>query len=306
MKKIIITVLLFALIDNLYAQKVNLLNINLSQYTNVRDFCVSENGNEAFLTIQSTHEEIAQIVTIKRKKGKWSNPKLLPFCDEHKYMEPFLSKDSNRLYFASNRPKKENDSSKSNFDIWYVERKDEYSEWSTPVNMGQPINTENDEFYPSLADNGNLYFTMDSQLGMGKDDIYFSKWNGTEYEPPAILNNNINSDGYEFNAFISGDESFLIFTKYKAKDGIGSGDLYISRKNNITNNWQPAENLGSVINTPYMEYCPFYDNKTNILYFTSKRNNLVSKKFKNIQELEEYISKGENGNSKIYYIKMKL
>ncbi len=38
---------------------------------------------------------------------------------------------------------------------------------------------------------------MDAPSGKGKDDIYFCKWNGSNYEKPIILNNNINSEGHE-------------------------------------------------------------------------------------------------------------
>ncbi|MDF3027170.1 MAG: WD40-like beta Propeller containing protein [Fluviicola sp.] len=55
-----------------------------------------------------------------------------------------------------------------------------------------------------------------------------------------------------------------------------------------------------------MEYCPFYDEKTQTLYFTSKRNLLQSKDFKNVQEFQEYVNQNENGLSKIYKVKIKL
>lgn len=144
---------------------------------------------------------------------------------------------------------------------------------------------------------------MDSKSGLGKDDIYFCQWNGIDYAKPVLLNSNINSEGYEFNAFISLDESFLIYTKYNAKDGLGSGDLYLAKKDE-KGEWMKAENMGKTINTKYMEYCPFYDNKSNTIYFTSKRNNLKLTKFKNLIEYQDYITSEENGLSKIYKYKI--
>lgn len=284
-------------------QEVIIVNPELNKYHNIRDFCISSDENEVFFSIQSPNQELSQIVVVKNKK--WKNPILLSFCDGYSYLEPFLSKDGNKLYFASNRPHNQTDTTKSNFDIWYVERKSSNNDWSEPINIGNPVNTENDEFYPTLADNGNLYFTMDSKLGLGKDDIYCCKWNGTEYSKPILLNNNINSDGYEFNAFISKDESFIIYTKYNSKDGYGSGDLYISRKD-VNNQWKLAENMGNTINTKYMEYCPFYDSNTNTLYFTSKRANLLPRKFQNTEQYLETITGSHNGLSKIYKYKLKI
>lgn len=284
-------------------QIVAVVHSDLNKFLNLRDFCISPNEKEAFFTIQSPNQELSKIVCVKN--NKWDNPVILPFCDGYSYLEPFLSSDGTRLYFASDRPKDKSETLKSDFDIWYVERKDKNSEWSTPINIGSAVNSKNDEFYPTLSDNNNLYFTMDSKLGLGKDDIYYCQWNGANYSKPILLSTNINSEGYEFNAFISKDENLLIYTKYNAKDGFGSGDLYMAKRG-IDGEWQAAENLSNTINSKYMEYCPYYNNETNTLYFTSKRSNLAPKSFQNIQQYQEYITSGENGLSKIYKIKIKL
>ena len=139
---------------------------------------------------------------------------------------------------------------------------------------------------------------MDSPDGMGKDDIYVSLWSEKGYAKPALLSANINTEGFEFNAFVSKDESFLLYTKYNAEGGFGSGDLYISRKD-ADGKWEKGLNLGNIINTSSMEYCPFYHGKTLTLYFTSRRNFLQSKKFNGISEFQEYIN-SENDLSKIY------
>jgi hypothetical protein len=206
---------------------------------------------------------------------------------------------------VSNRPLVDTINSKKDFDIWYVSRKDKQSAWSKPINLGAPVNTELDEFYPTLSNNKNLYFTMDAPNGAGKDDIYFCEWNGKSYEKPMMLSNKINSLGHEFNAYIAPDESFLLFTKYNAKDGFGSGDLYIAKRDN-KGNWLEAENLGNMINSKYMEYCPYYDFKQEILYFTSKRNEIQPQKFVDFATFQNYISEGMNGISKIYFIKLKI
>lgn len=299
--KTIIAIILTLLLSKSFGQEVKLVSTKLNKYYNVRDFCILY--EEIYFTIQSPNQELSQIVLVKNEK--WENPILLPFCDGYSYLEPFLSTDGKRLYFASDRPLDEKSTVKKDFDIWYVERKIKNSDWSKPVNLGTPVNSENDEFYPTLADNGNLYFTMEAKSGLGKDDIYYSKWDGSKYSKPILLDNNINSEGYEFNAFISKDEDFIIYTQYNSKDGFGSGDLYISRKNE-KEEWSPAKNLGNIINTKYMEYCPFYDYNTNTLYFTSKRAKLIPQKFKNIKQYLETLTGSENGLSKIYIYKLKL
>ena len=201
-------------------------------------------------------QQKSEIGYIKKENKKWSEPELLNFNDSYMYLEPFLSFDNNRLFFVSDRPINDSIKEKKDFDIWYVDRNNKNEKWSEPKNLGKPINSTLDEFYPSLSKNNNLYFTMVSPNGLGKDDIYFSEWKDNQYSKPVLLNENVNSSGYEFNAFISENEDFLIFSKYNEKDGVGSGDLYISKKD-ANGEWKKAKNLGIPINTKFMEYCPF-------------------------------------------------
>lgn len=301
MKKTLFLCLL--VINTAIAQKPELFNESLNQFLNVRDFTIDKNETEAYFTIQSPDQEISQIARINKEDGKWSEPNLLSFCDEFKYLEPFLSPDGKRLYFASDKPL--SNTNKRNFDIWYVERAGLNDSWSEPVNLGKPVNTELDEFYPSVTANNNLYFTLESPDGYGKDDIYFSEWKDGAYSKPILLDTTINSSGYEFNAFVSPDESFMLFTKYNEPGGLGSGDMYISKKS-LDGKWQKAENMGEQINTKFMEYCPFYNANTQTLYFTSRRNNLPPRSFKDLKDFQNYIINGENGLSKIYSIVLRL
>ena len=297
-----IHLLLTIVITNSLFAQVSLVHEELNKFQNLRDFSLTPALDEVFFTIQSPNQEISQIVCVKN--GKWNSPELLSFCDAYSYMEPFISYDGKRLYFASDRPKNDSLKSKGDFDIWFVERKNSLTAWSKPINAGSKVNSVNNEFYPTLSINNNLYFTMDAASGLGKDDIYYCHWDGKEYAEPVLLSTSINSEGYEFNAFVSKEETFLLYTKYNAKDGWGSGDLYISYRKE--GEWTPATNMGSLINTKYMEYCPFYDSQSNTLYFTSKRDQLTPQKFMNFEDLHKYISEGENGLSKIYKYKIKL
>ncbi|OYX27544.1 MAG: hypothetical protein B7Z06_04225, partial [Flavobacteriales bacterium 32-35-8] len=174
--------------------------------------------------------------------------------------------------------------------------------WSEPKNLGSPVNTLYDEFYPSIASNGNLYFTRDNTSLKNKDDIYFSEFKDSQYREPIVLPNSINSEGYEYNAFIAPDESFLIYGCYNKSGGFGSGDLYISFHDKT--GWTPAKNLGEPINSDKMDYCPFVDLKTSTLYFTSKMDNTTTKFEKplKIDDLFEELNKYDNGLSRLYSI----
>lgn len=277
----------------------------LKKYNNTRDLALSSTQDEVYFTIQNTNEEVSVIAFSKKENKKWSEPKLINFSGKHRDIEPFLSSDGLKLYFSSNRPLHDSISKPKDYDIWYVERQNLKSDWSAPKNLGAPVNTSNNEFYPSLAKNGNLYFTSDGSKSLGTDDIFFSKWENNTFSEPTTLGLNINSAGYEFNAFISPDEKFLLFTGYNRTEGLGSGDLYISYKDK-NGEWEKAKNLGSEVNSTLMDYCPFYDAKTQTLYFTSKRNATSNLGFKTMEELENEINKYENGFSRIYKYILKL
>ncbi|MBK8955235.1 MAG: PD40 domain-containing protein [Saprospiraceae bacterium] len=285
--------------------KIEFANEALHGFHNLRDFAMSDKQDEIYFTIQSPMEEISQIAFMKREHGKWTAPQLLHFSDVWSDMEPFLSPDQLRLYFVSNRPLNDTSKNAKDYDIWYIERTGINAPWSHPRNLGGPVNTSDDEFYPTVSEHGHLCFTSARKQGMGKDDIYIAKWNGQFYDSPQLLDSSINSSGYEFNAFLSRKEDFIIYTKYNAPGGLGSGDLYISFRGS-SDQWSAAVSLGPTVNTKSMEYCPYYDEKNGILYFTSRRSHVKPKKFKDIDDFQKTIQQSENGLSKIYKINLNL
>lgn len=85
-----------------------------------------------------------------------------PFNEE----TPVISKDGKTLYFSS-----QGHYNMGGFDIFYSNKIKE-NEWSTPVNIGYPINTTDDDllFYP--VKQGNLgYISRFRENGFGQEDI---------------------------------------------------------------------------------------------------------------------------------------
>jgi hypothetical protein len=277
----------------------------LKDFDKVRDFTMDQNGNEAYFTIQSQTEDISVISMSLRNGNEWGTPKIASFSGAYKDMEPFLSPNGLRLYFVSNRPLNKSTTDTKDFDIWYVERESPSKNWSSPINMGTPINTEHNEFYPAVSTNGNLYYTGDRPDSKGEDDIFFSSYENGKYSEPISLGENINSKGYEYNAYIGKDESYLIFGGYAREDGQGSGDLYISFKGN-DNEWSKAKPLPVPINSRYMDYCPFVDEPNGLLYFTSRRVQNPTGTIENMDHLKQFLDSYENGNSRLYKVKMNI
>ncbi|WP_299443299.1 hypothetical protein [uncultured Aquimarina sp.] len=302
---------LLAITQHAFSQEVfktqPVLQEIISQFPTVRDFTISPTQDEIYFTAQGYSGELSTIIKVKKTGDKWSNPTVAPFSGQYSDLEAMFSPDGLRLFFVSNRPKENSKKDQKDQDIWYIKRSDAASDWSKPINIGAPINTDGNEFYPSISENGNLYFTSTGSGTKGKDDIFMSQWKNNTYTNPISLPEAINSEGYEYNAYIAPDESFLIFGGYQREDGLGSGDLYISRKAK-DGNWSKAKNLSGQINSDKMDYCPYYDIKTMTLYFTSKRT-IIKDDFSTLKTLEQLLklmNSYENGLSKIYSTRIKL
>jgi Tol biopolymer transport system component len=272
-----------------------------TKFPQTRDFTLSSSGTEAFFTGQSVLGEVSAIIYMRKEKGQWVKPEVASFSGKYKDLEPFFSPDGLRLYFVSNRPLKAETDSVKDFDIWYVQRANLTGAWSAPVNIGSPVNTSADEFYPSVSAKNNLVFTSDAHGSKGKDDIFYAKWTGSGFADPVSVGDSINTAGYEFNAYLSPDESVIIYTAYNRPGGFGSGDLYISLKKG-DGSWDKSINLGGDINSKYMDYCPFVDVKKKVLYFTSKRSTLDNSSLtqRSLPELLKLINQVTNGESRIY------
>ena len=303
MKKIITLAIVFASLTLSYGQQnvKAILTDVFNDFPNVRDISISSNGNELYFTAQSIKQDFSAIMISNKRDNEWSIPKIVSFSGQYKDLEPFLSHNGLIMYFASNRPVKGVESDKLNFDIWKVQRFSSTDKWLEPINLGSKVNTLGDEFYPSVADNENLYFTASFKNGKGKEDIYVSEFKNGDYLLPISLPQAINSEGYEFNAYVAPDEKYLIFTGYRREGGLGRGDLYISKKNE-QGEWGSATHLQIGINSTGIDYCPFVQN--GLLYFTSDRSAIkpnYGNRLSTNQLLKEF-NKTENGKSRIYQV----
>lgn len=125
-------------------------------------------------------------MTTKNLKGLWNTPINLGPTINTKYEEqtPFIHSDGQTLYFSSfGHP------GMGSADIFYC-RKDSIGKWSTPINLGYPINTKNEEnsFTVSL-DGKHVYYS--SEKGKEKGDLdlfYFDLPEGARPIPVTYLN----------------------------------------------------------------------------------------------------------------------
>ena len=262
-----------------------------------RDLAINPKGTEIVYTLGDYKQSRRSLVVMRQENGEWTAPEILPFSgSKHHDIEPFYTNEGNRIYFASNRPIF-NDSTRNDYNIWYTDKVG--GEWAEPIALDSIINTKGDEFFPSLSDKGNLFFTATREDGIGREDIFMSQYKEGHFLAPEVLPVEINTAYYEFNAYISPKEDLLIFSSYGRKDGQGGGDLYISRKDEH-GNWGESKNMGTLINSEKLDFCPFIDWENRIFYFSSERTVLNTQALKTVSDIKQLAHNPLNGFSNIY------
>ena len=113
--------------------------------------------------------------------------------------QPSISPDGRTLYFVSNRS-----GGYGNMDIWKSVQ-NVHGIWTEPVNLGEKINTNEDEMSPFIhPDNQTLYFSSKGHIGMGGFDIYKStKDQDGNWTTPVNLGYPINTHYDEVGLIVS-------------------------------------------------------------------------------------------------------
>ena len=156
----------------------------------------------------------------------WSESEKFQFSTEDYVIgHPNLSNDANTLFFASNKP-----GGYGGADL-YMTQKDTSGEWSEPVNLGPKINTRFDETFPFLKGDSVLYFSSSGHIGMGGDDIFYSKvdenWN---FSKPVNMGYPINSTADDFAVIFTNPTDGFFCSNREIKEAVGSDDIYSFRR----------------------------------------------------------------------------
>jgi len=162
----------------------------------------------------------------------WSVPKRLPspINSDGNETSASFSPDGKTIYFVSNRI-----GGLGSQDIWYCTQNNS-GEWDEAINLGESINTKEDEESIFLHPNGNsLFFSSKGHNSIGGYDIFVSHydtlanvWTKAENLGPSI---NTPLNDLDFVLTASGKTGY--FTSVKPK-GSGDKDIYsIAFQNNI-------------------------------------------------------------------------
>jgi Tol biopolymer transport system component len=243
------------------------------------------------------------IVFSRLENGIWTSPEVAPFSGQYSDADPFITRDGKRMFFISRRPVSADTSPNAvgRLDIWVMDETEKGS-WSEPKNLGAPVNSEAREFFPTLTNDGTIYFGSGRKGGKGGIDLYRSRFVNGKYQVPENLGDPINTEFDEFEPFIAPDESFLIFMAGGRSDGLGGFDLYISY--NRDGQWTKAKNLGPPINSAADELSPKIAPDGKCFFWTSTRSDFNLARDKPLASTEFFrkLRGPGNGLGDIYYI----
>ncbi|HTE29970.1 MAG TPA: OmpA family protein [Chryseolinea sp.] len=128
------------------------------------------------------------------------------------------------------------------------------------------------QYFPVLtADQKQLIFTRRLTNDINEDEnlVVSTKDDRGRWRRPVSISKNINTRLNEGTCSISADGRKLILTSCTGRDGIGSCDLYQSKK--IGDDWSVPENLGRNVNSSAWESQPSLSADGRTLYFVSDR-----------------------------------
>lgn len=162
-----------------------------------------------------------QILSASISGRDWSEPKveLEALGDSVTSAHPAISPDGLMLYFVSDMP-----GGLGENDLWKVTRESQGGSWGKPVNLGEEINTPGNELYPFVHNDGTLYFSSDSRVGLGGLDIYKAtidetgSWRLENMKPP------INSPEDDFGIVFEAEVERGFFSS--SRKGRGNDDIF--------------------------------------------------------------------------------
>jgi hypothetical protein len=238
------------------------------------------------------------LMMTRRLDSGWTEPEILTFSERSSAVDLAFTADGDRMLFCSNRPHSGGLHPQDNYDIWWSDRRNDGS-WDEPRRLGGSINTDRNEFYPSLTEDGTLYFLSSGHGGQGGSDIFRASPRGDGFGTPENLGPIINTEQSEGDAFIARDESYLIFVSSGHEREPNEGRLFVSFRSD--HGWSEPQNLGR--GTATSDYCPVVSPDGRYFFFTGTRTRFDQGSAPmSYDTLLAGLAKPQNGQDDIYWV----
>lgn len=172
---------------------------------------------------------------------------------------PCFTADGNYMIYTSQYAGQE--------DFFQSEKID--GKWTKGVNLGEPINTMDNEGAQSLSADGRflVYTVCNRREDFGSCDLYFAEKINGRWTTPQNMGNTINTRANETQPSLSADGRTLYFMSER-QGGKGNKDIWVTYRMR-DGKWMIPRNLSEVINTKGNEITPFIHADGQTLYFSS-------------------------------------
>lgn len=269
----ILFLLLFLVHHFSYGQlekKVLPRNINIPGKSQMAPSISGDGRSMLFLTDYTKSGDPELRYSYMTGPGEWSNPEEIPVINtNHQYhflIGYHLSYDGNTIFFTSGMSY-----GIGSYDIWSSKRSN--GVWSTPKNLGKPVNSASYDASPSVSPDGRyLYFMRCDQMSgknlEGCKLMVAERRNEDYWNEPVELPVAINSGQAAFPVILPDGKS-LIFSS-SSSWAPGKHNFFITRKEN--NEWLkpvPVTPLGAENTIPFLSM-PM---RGEIMYMGIVRNN---------------------------------
>ena len=242
---------------------------------------LSPDNNTLYFMRSDFAEKDDTILVAHRKRDGWSTPEVASFSGQWHDSEPALSPDGKRLYFVSNRPPHPGDTpvmaemdghTFTGKNLWYVERQAD-GRWGTPMHVDGALNDGAMIYNPSVAANGNLYFSAHRPDSGKAYQIYVVRKTAHGYADPE----RVDLGGVDHNRMdpsVDPQERFLVYAGNEG-DSLGSADIYIAFRDE-SGHWGKPMHLPGDVNSASLENAPALGRQFGELYVSSGRQGDVN------------------------------
>ncbi|OGU42296.1 MAG: hypothetical protein A2X61_05970 [Ignavibacteria bacterium GWB2_35_12] len=199
-----------------------------------------------------------------------ATPERLTRAVNSKYDElsPIISPDGKKLFFTrESHP--ENIGAQKKEDIWMSEI-DSMENFKDAVNLGSPINNDNNNFACSITPDGNSLLVGNIYLpdGLMKPGISLSYFRGDKWTMPDSLKIKKFYTMSKSVTYCLASSGKVLLMSLEREDSYGGLDIYASFHQQ-DGSWSEPINIGQGINTASNEVSPFIAADEKTLYFSS-------------------------------------
>lgn len=178
-------------VDGKWTKPENILSVNTNNWESQP--CVSYDDKELYFARRDKKLGTSDLfVSYRNDDNEWGTPVRLnsKINTEGNEMAPFIHHDMKTLYFSS-----DTHNGMGGYDL-FMSRRDENGEWTDPVNIGYPLNTEADEINLVVApDAKKAYISAKRDDSFGAYDIYEFILDD-RFRPSEVIIDEIDDDSY--------------------------------------------------------------------------------------------------------------